>query len=406
MTQFAYQAINENGSPISGLIEADSLETANQLLSNKGYIPTRVNKPGRGSGAGGSQNLMNFLRPLKASDLILFTKQFGTMIRSGIPMLTLLQVLENQTENSGLKAALAGIQQDIKEGTGLAEAFKRHPRLFSPLYCSMLHAGETSGALPKVLDRLVYIIDHEHKVKSDIHSALNYPMIVVIALVIAFFVLLTFVVPQFVNIFMQAGLNLPLPTKICMDLYTFLVGYWPFLIAGLLTACTGLFLYVRTDHGRYLRDRFLLCLPMIGPLFVKSSMSRFASVFSILQASGVTVLDGIQILSDTIGNHAISREFDRIGEQLEQGRGIAEPLKSARYFPPMVINMVAIGEESGNLDEMLQEISLHYDAEVEFATKRLSDAIGPMLTVGLAVVVGFFALAIFLPMWDLTKMVR
>ncbi len=406
MTQFAYQALNENGNPISGLIEADSVETANQLLSTKGYIPTRVNEPGRGSGARGSQDLMGFLRPIKAPDLILFTKQFGTMIRSGIPMLTLLQVLENQTVNPGLKAALADIQQDIKEGSGLAEAFKRHPRIFSPLYCSMLHAGETSGALPRILDRLIYIIDHEHKVKSDIRSALNYPMIVVMALVIAFFVLLTFVVPQFVSIFMRAGLNLPLPTKICMDLYKLLTGYWPLLIGGLLTACTGLFLYARTDHGRYQRDRFLLSLPMIGPLFIKSAMSRFASVFSILQASGVTILDGIQILSDTIGNHAISREFDRIGKQLEQGRGIAEPLKSARYFPPMVVNMVAIGEESGNLDEMLQEVSLHYDAEVEFAMKRLSDAIGPILTVGLAAVVGFFALAIFLPMWDLTKMVR
>ncbi len=406
MTQFAYQAINENGNPISGLIEADSVETASQLLSTRGYIPTRVDEPLRGSGKEGSKNFFDHLRPLKAPDLILFTKQFGTMIRSGIPMLTLLKVLENQTVHPALKGALAAIQQDIKEGAGLAEAFKRHPRIFSSLYCSMLHAGETSGSLPRILDRLIYIIDHEHKVKSDIRSALNYPMIVVIALVIAFFVLLTFVVPQFVNIFMRAGLDLPLPTRICMALYEVLSGYWPFVIGGLLAASTGLFLYVRTDRGRYLRDRFLLSLPLIGPLFVKSAMSRFASVFSILQASGVTILDCIQILVGTIGNHAISREFDRIREQLEQGFGIAEPLRSARYFPPMVINMVAIGEESGNLDEMLQQVSLHYDAEVEYAMKRLSDAIGPILTVGLAAVVGFFALAIFLPMWDLTKMVK
>lgn len=406
MPKFAYRAINESGNPISGLIEADSVEAANQLLSTKGFIPTRVKEPGQASIPGGSLHVMDLLRPLKAPELILFTKQFSTMIRAGIPMLSLLQVLESQSPNPRLKTALAAIQQDIKEGASLVDAFRKHPALFPPLYCSMLHAGETSGRLSEILDRLIYIIDHEHKVKSDIRSALNYPIIVVIALGIAFIFLLTFVVPKFVSIFSRVGLTLPLPTRICMGLYEFLAGYWHLLLGGLLAAGMALFFFLRTDKGAYLRDRFLLGLPLIGALFVKSAMSRFASVFSILQASGVTILSAIGILSDTIGNRVISHEFDRIRERLEQGRGIAEPLKSARYFPPMVINMVAIGEESGNLDDMLRQVSIHYDAEVEFAMKRLSDAIGPVLTVGLAAVVLFFALAIFLPMWDMTKMVR
>ncbi len=164
--------------------------------------------------------------------------------------------------------------------------------------------------------------------------------------------------------------------------------------------------YLRTEQGKFVRDSLLMKLPILGPLYVKAAMSRFASIFSILQSSGVAVLEAMKILSVTIGNTAISREFEKINERLEEGRGIAEPLKSAKYFTPIVINMVAIGEESGSLGEMLSEISEHYDAEVEYAMKSISDAIAPILTVGLAVVVGFFALAIFLPMWDLTKMVK
>ena len=166
-----------------------------------------------------------------------------------------------------------------------------------------------------------------------------------------------------------------------------------------------LFQYLKTEHGLLMRDLFLLKMPLIGTLFVKSAMSRFGSIFSILQASGISVLDSFKILSETINNNAITKEFEKIQELLVEGRGISMPLRQAKYFTPMVVNMVAIGEESGNLDLMLQEIAKHYDIEVEYATKNLSDSLGPILVVGLAAVVGFFATAIFLPMWDLTKMV-
>ena len=177
-------------------------------------------------------------------------------------------------------------------------------------------------------------------------------------------------------------------------------------MTGIVAIIVGSVLYFRTPSGEFVKDNYLMKLPVLGPLFIKSAMSRFASIFAILQSSGVAVLDSMAILSSTIGNSAISREFDRIRDQLEEGRGIAAPLQSAKYFSPMVVNMVAIGEESGNLDEMLREVADHYDTEIEYAVHKLSEAIGPLLTVGLAAVVGFFALAIFLPMWDLTKMVK
>jgi type IV pilus assembly protein PilC len=406
MPNFIYKAINESGNTTKGEIDADSVETANNILVARGYIPMEVVKKDAVSSGAGWSRIKDNLTKVKSPELILFTKQIRTMIRSGLPILTLLQVLENQTENPKLKMIVTEMSRDIKEGSTLHDAFEKHPKVFSPLYCSMVLAGEASGALPEVLERLTYIIEHEHKVKSDIKSALQYPMIVAIFLIAAFFILLTFVIPKFIAIFISAGLDLPLPTRICMVMYDFLVNYWHFLAIGVIGTVLALVSYFRTSQGKFVRDTYLMKIPVIGPLLIKSAMSRFASIFAILQSSGVAVLDSMAILTGAIGNAAISREFKRIRDLLEEGQGITSPLKSAKYFTPMVINMVAVGEESGNLDEMLKEIADHYDVEIEYAVHKLSEAIGPLLTIGLAAVVGFFALAIFLPMWDLTKIVK
>jgi len=406
VTRFAYQAIDESGKIISSVVEAESVEVANGILLARGYIPTSVTAEGGVSPRQTWSSLKARLTPIKSPELILFTKQFRTMLRAGVSMIKLLEVMEQQTENLNLKRILASMSQDIQEGSSLYDVFKKHPQAFSNLYCGMVRAGENSGALPEVLDRLIYIIDHENKIRADIKAAFQYPIIVVTFLVIAFIVLLTFVVPKFVNIFLSAGLDLPVPTRICMLMYDYFANYWYLLIGGLFVLGVGLNFYLKTASGKFVRDRFLMRLPLLGPLFIKAAMSRFASIFSILQSSGVAVLDSMKILSGTIGNAAISQEFDQIIGQLEEGRGIAKPLESAKYFTPLVINMVAIGEESGNLEEMLKEVSDHYDTELEYAMKKLTDAIGPMLTVGLAAVVGFFALAIFLPMWDLIGIVK
>jgi type IV pilus assembly protein PilC len=270
----------------------------------------------------------------------------------------------------------------------------------------MIKAGEMSGNVPIVLDRLIYIIEHEAKVKSDIKSAFRYPLIVVIALGIAFIVLLTFVIPQFVSIFKTAGLVLPWPTKFAMFLYAFLRNYWYLIIGVIVITVFGMISYFKTSNGKFVRDSFLLEMPIIGPVFKKAALSRFASIFAILQTSGVPIMQSLDILSATMGNEALTRSFDHIRERIKEGAGISTPLKSAKYFTPMVIDMIAIGEESGNIDEMLRAVAKHYDDEVEYAIKGLSDAIGPILIVGLAAIVGFFALCIFLPMWDLTKLAK
>jgi type IV pilus assembly protein PilC len=406
MPKFSYKALTEKGNTITGEIEADSINNAKESVAKKGYIPFEVKKGSLEKKESFSDKINLFLTPVKSRDLILFTKQLKTMLSAGVPIVQIFETLENQTENPKLKKAVITMGSDLKEGTSLYKAFKKHDHIFSELYCSMLKAGESSGSLVDILQRLIYIIEHEEKVKSDVKSAMTYPVIVLCFLGVAFFVLLMFVIPKFVTIFERAGIDIPLPTKICLILYNFISSYWAFILVFGTVFIFLIIKFLKTPKGRLIKDSFLLKIPVIGELVKKASMSRFASIFSILQISGVPVLEAIDILSDTIGNAAITRQFNKIGEELKKGRGISKPLKNAKYFPPMVINMISIGEESGELDKMLAEISSHYDSEVEYTTKQLSDALGPFLTLALAGVVGFFALAIFLPMWDLTKMVK
>jgi type IV pilus assembly protein PilC len=401
MPTFHYQAISDTGAASKGEIEAESVQAASAALASRGLIPMQV----RGAAPTLKKPAFSsFFASVKTTELILFTKQFKTLIRSGVPMLTLLQVLKEQSENKQLQAILASIHQKIRDGANLYDAFRQHPQVFSPLYCSMLRAGESAGALPEILDRLVYVLEHEHKVKSDIKSAMTYPIIVVSFLTIAFFVLLIGVIPKFVTIFQNAKLTLPLPTQICLLLYKMIVLYWFVVAAVVLVIGVALYFYLRTEQGRFVRDSLLLRLPLLGKLFQKAAISRFASIFSILQSSGVDILDAMDILASTIGNVAISRQMSEMKDHLKEGRGISGPLRQAKYFTPMVVNMVAVGEESGNLDALLRDVATHYDTEVEYTTKKLSDAIAPALTICLAAVVGFFALAIFMPMWDLSLM--
>jgi type II secretory pathway component PulF len=404
--QYVYKAISAAGTEVTGIIQANSPEEAKNALAAQGLIPASVKSGSSTSSQDLVTRLNLWLARVKAPDLIIFTKQFRTLFNAGINITELLEVLEQQTENLKLKTVAAAMGSDIKGGASLSEAFRKHPKIFSNLYCSMIQAGESSGRLSEVMERLIYLLQHEHKIKSDIKSALQYPIMVLVVLTGAFLFLLTFVIPRFVAIFQRAGIELPLPTKVNILLYEWLIGYWPISLGILIIAFFGIRLYLKTEMGRYNKDYILLRMPVLGQVFQKGAMSRFASIFSILQASGVSVLSSFSILAGVIGNSVIAREFVRIQAELKEGRGIAGPLKSAKFFTPMVINMVAVGEETGNLDQMLHEVSVHYDDEVSYSVSRMSETIGPVLIILLAAVVGFFALSIFLPMWDLVKTVK
>lgn len=405
MSSYAYKAINEFGRTVSGRVDAETLEDANEAVSLLGLIPVSVSPQGRGMSFDVASLQAQFGQ-VKPYQLILFTKQLSTMLRTGVPIIRCMEILRTQTENPKLRYTVMGIERSLAEGASLSSSLRRFPKVFSPLYTSMVHAGESSGALPAVLERLVYVTEHEYKVKSDVRAALNYPMVVIVCLASAFLILLRFVIPKFVAVFERTKLELPMPTRICMKMSAALDAYWVFWLGGLALAVLLFRAVGRTPRGRYLRDFCFLKIPLVGPVLIKAAISRFASIFAILQETGVAILESMHILAGTIGNEAIAREIHTIQEKLEEGHGIARPLNASRYFTPMLLNMVAIGEETGTLDEMLREVSKHYDAEIEYATKQMSDAIGPILVVALAAVVGFFALAIYLPMWDLTKLVH
>ncbi len=406
MQIFSYQAVNESGVTISGTIEAESQDAATTLLVSNGLIPSKV-KPKTFEGQlSWFTPLLKLVRQVKTPELILFTKQFRTMVRAGIPMMSLLKTIESQTENAALKQVIVGMSHDVSQGSSLYEAFHKHPDIFSSLYCSMVRAGEASGALSEVLERLIDMMEHDYKIRSEIRSALQYPAMVLSFLMIAFFVLLTYVIPKFSNIFMQSGLELPLLTRICIALYNLLTNYWYIVLLVGVALVTSISLYLKSSEGRLARDKLLLSLPLLGPLFQKAAMSRFAGIFSILQSSGVGIMDSMHILAETVHNEAIAQEFEGLIDRLEEGRGIAAPLRQSRYFTPIVINMTAIGEETGNMEEMLDDIASHYDWELSYAVKRFNDSLGPILIVGMAAVIGFFALAIYMPMWDLSRVVQ
>jgi len=401
---YNYKASDQTGKIRGGTLVAERLEDALELIAEANLVPVDLKLAEKRQEGVLSQLKTRYLK-VPTMDLIVFTKQLVTMVKVGIPMTQALGILKDQTTQARLRRVAGMVERDVEGGSSLSSAMGKHPKVFSRLYCSMVAAGESSGMLPEVMDRLIYLVEHESKIKAEVKSALRYPAFVVASIVLAFIVMISFVVPRFVTFFGEQGLDLPLPTRICIHLSEVLASHGA--LFGSLAVGAGLmlhFLLNRTDSGRLFRDRGLLSMPIVGPVLVKAAMTRFASIFAILQSSGVMVLDSFRILKETIGNAAIASEFDKIRSLLEEGHGISGPLRSARYFSPMLVNMVKVGEESGRLEELLRDVSKHYDVEIAYSLKRMTDSIGPIMIVALTGVIGFFALAIYTPMWELTEM--
>ena len=406
MGRFRYEAIDREGRTRKGVLEAESVAEANQMVFSMEMNTLQLSRDsGRRIDFSPAAMAMRF-KHLKAEELILFTKQLVTTIRVGIPITQCLKTLETQTTSKQLRLICHQMHDDVEQGGSLSAAMAKHRNAFSPMYCSIVAAGESSGTLPEVMERLIYLIEHEAKVRGEVRSALRYPLMVMGALLIAFIIMIAFVIPKFVGFFAQSDLQLPWPTRACLWLSETFTSNFLLLSALGILLVAGYTTLLNTRTGRLARDRFLLRIPLLNQVLIKAAMTRFASIFAILQASGVMILESFRILSETVGNEAIAEEFDQLGSSLQEGRGIAGPLEEARYFPPLLVSMVAIGEETGQLDEMLQKISDHYDEELRYQMKKLSDAIGPLMIVGLTAVIGFFALAIYLPMWDLTKLAQ
>lgn len=399
MPVFEYKAVTDSGAIRRDTMEAPNREAVADKLQKLGYTPLKISE--RRTSALNADLFGG--KKIKVDEVIIFTRQLVTLLRAGVPLLSCLEALAEQIDSPAMQELIAQVYVDIESGKSLSEALSKHPKVFSELYVNSIRAGEAGGALDEVLMRLATLMQHERDTRTRIKKAMRYPIIVVLSLVIAFLVLMMMVVPKFVDMFTRLGLDLPLPTRIMIGLHAVLQGYWYVVLGVIVVAGVAFKKFIATERGRLWWDKFLLSLPILGNLNLKNAMSRFAKMFETLNSSGLPILQTLEIVAKTVGNSVIGMEIEKASIGIRKGEGLATPLKQSNLFPPMVVRMIAIGEQSGALDEMLKNISEHYDKEVDNAVEGLTSMIEPLLTVALGVVVLFMALAIFLPMWDMTK---
>jgi len=404
MTAFAYRARDERGLLVTGDMDAASKRDVFTQLDSMGLIPVSAVES-KGGISAIDEFLLRFQK-VKNDDLIFFTRQLQTVVRSGIPMVKGLRALEEQTSNERLRGAIKVITQDVDRGQSLSDAFSKHRGIFSEIYVGMVRSGEIGGSLEEVLTRLAELLEFQMKTQEIIKSAMRYPIFVTSTLVIAFIVLIKLVVPKFVPMFKSSKVALPLPTQILLIINNVIQNYGIFVILLIVAIGIAFFYYKRTEAGAFMIDRLKLKMPLIGSIIQKISMSRFAFILENLTKVGIPIIQTLDIVSRAVGNKYIARKIQGIAKSVEKGRGISRPLKEAKIFPPLVVHLISTGEETGSLEEMLREISSHYDREVSYSVNRLSAWIEPLMTVCLAVMVLFLALAIFMPWWNMMGVMR
>ena len=401
MPMFKYEARDRLGKAIAGALEAPDVDAARDRLGEMSYIPIRLEE-GKARGKGLS---IDFLKPkVTDKDLIVFNRQLATLFSAGIPLLRGIQGLAEQIQNKTFKKVLLEIAAEIQAGASFSDALAKHPKVFSGLYINMIRAGEASGTLDDILGRLASLAEHAAETKAKIKAATRYPKIVVSAMSIAIIILMKFVVPNFMSIFKQVNLELPLATRMLITANDIFTNYWYLLFGGVGCLFFAFKSYTKTYRGRRQFDLLKLKVPIFGPIFLKIAMSVFTRTLSTLNRSGLSILENLKICADVVESVPISEVINDLREGVQRGESIAVTMKKSSFFTPMVVQMMSAGEESGELDNMLVKVSEYYDMEVDYSIKNIASLIEPILLGFLGVVVLFVMLAIFLLMWDLTKL--
>jgi MSHA biogenesis protein MshG len=405
MPNFKYRVRDRSGKAMAGTIDAPNLQMAGDRLFQLGYFPIKIEEEG-GTVPLNLSDLWQRFQQVKFEDIIFFSQQLSTLYKAGVPLLTGLISLAEQSENKKMKVMLKAISQQIEQGSTLFEAMTKYPEVFTPVYVNMIRAGETSGMLGQTLDRFVTLADREMRTRQRVKEATRYPKIVVLSLTIAFGVLIAFVIPRFAEVFSRFNTPLPLPTRVMIGINNVFHTYWYIVLAALFGIPLLVRHYIRTPQGKYLWDRFKIRIPVFGPLFLKIALSRFAYIFVMLNQSGIPILQTLSITSSTIDNVILSQSIEEIGKKVREGSSLTDAMSETGRFTPLVIQMLSVGESSGTLDEMLMRVTEYYDIEVENSIKKLSTYVEPTLTLFLGVVVLFLALAVFLPWWNLASLFR
>ena len=403
MPVFEYKVRDRSGKTIAATMEAASQRDVAAALRDKGYFISEIKTPKTGLNA--DIKLPKWLdigsKP-GMRDVTLFSRQFATVINAGLPVVQSLAILQKQADKEGMKDALKKIREDVETGLPLSDALTKHPRIFNKLYIYLVRAGEVSGNLDGILERVASYFEKQAALRGKIKTALTYPVVVlVIALAVTWF-LLTGIVPQFAGILDQLGGDMPLLTQILIAISDFLKNQWYIMIGAIVAIVVGIGYYYRTDNGKHVIDRLLLKAPVLGPLVQKTAIASFSNTFGLLLKSGVNIIESIEITKGTAGNVIVEDVLDEAKEAVQRGEQISATLvRHPLVFPPLVSSMVAIGEETGAVDTMLEKIAQFYEREVDEAVDGLTAALEPMLIVFLGTVVGFIVAGMFLPMFSI-----
>lgn len=403
MPQFSYKAKSEDGSVVTGVLQAETEKNAVDSLGRMGMFPMEVFREGKTAGNVAPRRVS---RKIRKSDVGLFTRQLGDLLKAGVPVDRALVTLKEQTSNEQFCDVIGEIQKDVLSGKPFHEAFSKHARVFGPLYVSMVKAGETGGFLEEVLHRLAGFIEKDEDLKSRIRSALAYPALLMTIGFLAITFLMVFFIPRFSEIFDKMGGNLPLPTQIVMSISYFFKDYWFAFLAALLALIAGLKRFAETKQGRGWIDMALLRVPLFGEIIRKNAVSRFTRTLGTLLRSGVPILGALQIAKEAMVNVVLMSDIDEAAAGVKQGRTLAELLRQSNTFPRMVIDMIAVGEEGGNLDEVLINVADTYDVQVDRAVRTFVSLFEPVLLLFMAFVVGFIVISMLLPVFTLSSMVK
>jgi type IV pilus assembly protein PilC len=404
-TTYAYKVRDREGRLLQGALEADSTTLVANKLRSMGYVPVTIERQGT-SKLQTELKIPGITDRVSQKDVAVFCRQFATMIDSGLSLIRSLHILGEQTESKVLGEIIGEVRQDVEKGASLSQALGRHPKAFSRLFVAMVKAGETGGVLDQVLLQLADIIEKQVELKRKVTSAMTYPVAVLGLVLLIVAAMLVFVVPQFKAMYDDLDGTLPLMTRGLLAISAFTVKFAPLLLLAAVAAVLLFRRWLGTESGRATWDRFKLRVPVFGKLTHKTSMTRFARTLAVLLRSGVPILESLEITSETVNNTVVSVAVKDVQEAVKRGETIHEPLARHDVFPPMVTQMLAVGEETGNVDVMLEKVADFYDQEVEATVNALTSLLEPLLIVVLGSAVGGMVISLYLPMFKIIELVK
>ncbi len=399
MPTYQYNAIDQTGRPHNGSLEAETHEVVRTRLAEQRLYIVNITEVKASAGVG---EFFKGWAKAKSKDVVVFSRQFATMIDAGLSVLRCLDILQRQTKDPVLREALAGVRHDVNGGASLTDAMNKHPRVFSKLYVNMVRSAEAGGILDQVLDRLATFLENDMEMKNKVKSAMMYPMVVFVFASLVMGVMMWYVLPMFAQIFKDMGIQkLPLSTSLMLGFATGTRQYWWLVLILILGIIAAFKYYKSTPTGALHIDTIILKLPVMGEIVTKLSISRFTRTFGTLISSGVPVLRALEITTDTAGNLAVAQVIEQSKLSVRDGEKISDPMQASPLFPVMVTQMMAIGEETGRLDQMLAKVADFYDAEVDNMLKGLASLVEPIMIVGLGIMVGFIAISVITPIYSL-----